>query len=81
MTAANSADLDKVRRFQAAHGEAWGLIEESGMEREHHTGAVFATFREAVDYRAKQYDPDEIEAMHVDVARWDAQGEFWTYDF
>jgi hypothetical protein len=81
MTAPNPAALEKVRAFHAAHGEAWGIIEESGRERERHTGGLFERYTQADDYKRRLYDPEEIESLAVDVARWDAAGEFWTYDF
>jgi hypothetical protein len=82
MTAVNDAEkLARINAFFDEKGSAWGLIEQSGREGEHHSGALFLTYREALDYRDRHYDRDEIEDMPVSVARWDRQGEFWTYDF
>lgn len=81
MTAPTPGTEARINAFYDQHGNAWGIIEESGMEREHHTGALFATLGAAHDYKVKQYDADEVESMNVALARWDREGEFWTYDY
>lgn len=81
MTSANPATLAAVRRCHAEHGEAWGVIEESGRDAEHHIGGAFRSLTEAVDYRTAHYDPPEREQLAVCIARWEPDGEFWSYDY
>jgi hypothetical protein len=40
----------------------------------------FPTWRDAFDWMANEYDPDEFERLHVDIRRDFADGE-QTYDF
>ena len=70
----------RIAAFHAQHGEAWGVIEQAGMERERHTGSLYASKREAWDHVRAHYDPDERDDLKVDVAHWDAEGGFWSYD-
>jgi len=72
--------IPRIAAFHAKNGEAWGIIEQSGMEGERHTGALYASYKEALDARDSDYTRDEREDLHVDVAHWDAEGEFWSYD-
>lgn len=72
--------IPRIAAFYAKHGDAWGIIEQSGMERERHTGALYATQKEALDARDADYTREEREDQFVDIAHWDGQGEFWSYD-
>lgn len=78
------SEIDKrilrIQAFHAEHGEAWGIIENSGHENERHTGALFGTPTEAWKHVAEQYDADEKTSLHIDVAHWDTDGGFWSYD-
>jgi len=78
MTAATNPA--RVNAYHDEHGQAWGVIENAGYERERDTGGLYGSFGEAVKARAKGYDADEVERLHVDIARWDRDGEFWSYD-
>lgn len=81
MTKANDNTLELVRRFHSRHGEAWGLIEQSGRDDEHHIGSVLPSYASAIADRRRRYEADEIEDLAVSVARWEPDGEFWSYDF
>jgi hypothetical protein len=58
----------------------WAIIENAGYEGERNIGGEFGSSKEAWAYVSKMYDPDEQESLHVDVAHWDEDGEFWSYD-
>ncbi len=42
--------------------------------------AEFSTWREAEAYVDKHYRGDECHELHVDIAHWDEEGGFWSYD-
>lgn len=74
--------IARANAFHDAHGRLWGVIELPGMEDgDRWTGACYATFEEAVSAKRADYDADDIEALSPGVARWDRDGEFWTYDY
>ncbi|WP_338578663.1 hypothetical protein V8J38_16805 (plasmid) [Brevundimonas olei] len=87
--AADSPDtkLARTRAFNTKHGQAWAVIEGAGMEGgDRHVGRLYKTFGEAFAARAKDYEPSELDresssCLHVAIARWDAAGDFWTYDY
>lgn len=72
--------IPRIAAFHAKHGEAWGIIEQSGMEGERHTGALYASQKEALDARDRDYTREEREGLFIDIAHWDAEGAFWSYD-
>lgn len=81
MTAPTEGSEARINAFYDKYGACWGVIAYSGQEDEKHDGGLYATMREASEARAGGYDPDEIEDMDVCIARWDREGEFWTYDY
>lgn len=70
----------RINAFHAKHGEAWGIVEFAGWDKEKHTGALFERREAAWKYVGAHYDPDEVESLGVDVGHWDREGEFWSYD-
>lgn len=80
MTTANPDSVTRIEAFRREHGEAYGIIEFSGQDREKHTGGLFEDANAAWRYVRKHYDADEVESLGVDVARWDSDGQFWSYD-
>jgi hypothetical protein len=50
------------------------IVENAGYEGETEI-TDFATYREALRYLSANYDPDEIESLHVGIRRDDANGE------
>ena len=40
----------------------------------------FASWREAEAWTRRHYSEAERDSLHVDIAHWDAVGEFWSYD-
>lgn len=70
-----------INAFHDETGAAWGVIEEPGMEGgDRFTGQLHATYDAAVKAKLADYRPDEIERLKPDVARWDREGGFWSYD-
>lgn len=70
-----------INAFHDAHGAAWGVIEQPGMENgDRFTGCLYATYDAAVKAKLADYRPDEIESLTPDVARWDRQEGFWSFD-
>lgn len=78
--AKEAARLERIRAFYAKHGEAWTYIHLAGYVGEVWPGGLYEDQREAWKAVEKDYDRDEREAAKVDVAHWDAEGEFWSYD-
>lgn len=75
-------EVERVNAYHDAHGRAWGVIEGAGMEDgDRWTSPPLMSFEEACKYRASHYDPDERDSLSVMVARWDREGEFWSYDY
>ena len=72
---------ERIEMFRTEHGAAYGIVEFAGWDREKHTGGLFARASDAWAYVNTHYDPDEVESLGVDVARWEPEGEFWSYDF
>lgn len=62
------------------HPAKWAIIENAGYEGENIAGQNFTSEAQAWATVRRNYDPDEIEDMHVDVAHWDEEGGFWSYD-
>lgn len=58
----------------------FAIIENAGYVGEKDIGGRFATYTEASKRLHKQYDADEIESMHVDIAGVLADGSL-TFDF
>ena len=58
----------------------WAVIENAGYEGECVIASNFTHWLDAYDYVCSHYDEDERESLHVDVAHWDEEGEFWSYD-
>lgn len=40
----------------------------------------FSNWHDAESYILKHYRSDEREELHVDIAHWDSDGGFWSYD-
>lgn len=60
----------------------WAVIEEAGMDRETVRRDDFTDMSEAIRWMNRTYPSAlEREVLHVDVAKWDAEGEFWSYDY
>lgn len=75
-------EVEQVNAFYDAHGRAWGVIEGAGMEDgDRWISPPLMRFEEACKYRASHYDHDERDSLSVMVARWDRDGEFWSYDY
>lgn len=60
--------------------KVWAIIENAGYEREQDIGGRFKNFSEAYDYLCKHYDTDELESLHVEIARVLDDGSF-SYDY
>lgn len=74
--------IARANAFYDAHGALWGLIEGAGMANgDRWTGACYRSHLDAHKDKLADYDPDEAERLSVDIARWDREGEFWTYDY
>lgn len=64
----------------------WAVIEMAGMARGECIVRVFdgdtpaAGRGPAEDWLFNRYDEDERDELHPDVAHWDAEGGFWSYD-
>lgn len=72
--------LARIRAFLAQHGEAWTYIHRAGYVGEVWPGGLYGGPAAAWDAAREAYDADEWEDARVDVAHWDAEGEFWSYD-
>lgn len=81
MTQPNLKCLDQITACHSRHGQAWAIIENAGRQTERQTGGAFPTFHDAVSHRDGHYEPDEITDLSVDVARWEPEGRFWSYDY
>lgn len=87
--AADSPDtkLARTRAFNTKHGQAWSIVEGAGMaDGDRPTGALYRTFEDAEAARKQGYEPGELDpqspdCLHVNVARWDADEECWSYDY
>ena len=58
----------------------WAVIENAGYRGERVVNDRMTTHSAAIKLMQDLYDPDEIEDLHVDIAHWDEEGEFWSYD-
>lgn len=58
----------------------WAVIENAGHNGEQVVADNFSHWMDAYAYIQKQYDEDEIETLHIDVAHWDSEQECWSYD-
>lgn len=61
------------------HPTKWAVIENAGYEGER-VARTFATEGAALDFFADHYSDEEADELHVDVAHWDEDGAFWSYD-
>lgn len=55
------------------------VIENAGYEGESIRGE-FTSWRDAQAFIDSHYEDDEFESLHVDIAHWDVEGSFWSYD-
>lgn len=80
-------EITRINAFFDQQGSAWAIIEGAGMAfGDKPTGAIHKTYAEASEAKAQGYEPEELDpehpaCLHVAIARWDRQGQFWTYDF
>ena len=56
------------------------VIENAGYVGENLRKSGFTNWRDAEAYINAHYDEDEREMLHVDIAHWDEDGGFWSYD-
>lgn len=80
MTDLTQKQLQRIGEFHRQHGEAWSFIHRAGYVGEVWPGGLYASEREAWKAAREAYDDDEWEDARVDVAHWDVDGEFWSYD-
>lgn len=67
--------------------QRWKIIENAGYVGENKRPGEFASQSAAWEEVERLYEPDEREALHVDVAHWEevtcggvGAGGFWSYD-
>lgn len=58
----------------------WAVIEMAGMAHGERVVHECASWSAADSWTVKHYPQDERERLHVDIAHWDEEGEFWSYD-
>lgn len=56
------------------------VVENAGYEREYVTPGHFADYRSAQFWMNHHYEDDEVESLHVDIAKQLPDGSL-TYDF
>lgn len=82
MAASDLTDTQRgrIRQFYARHHEAWTFVHRAGYVDEIWPGGLYPSQSEARAALRAAYDHDELEQAKPDVAHWDADGEFWSYD-
>ena len=76
------AEIARANAFYDAHGALWGIIQGAGLHNgDRWTGGCYATHLEAHKDKRADWDREEAERLGIDIARWDREGEFWTYDY
>lgn len=60
--------------------ERWKIIENAGYIGEVEIPGEFPDQYEAWAEVKRRYRDGEQERLHVDVAHWDDEGGFWSYD-